>query len=54
MKKFNVKEMARHAVVRFFEDPETKEAFHENRDAFLQNLHQYRSLSCDVGKSEAP
>lgn len=47
MKKFNVKEMARHAVVRFFEDPETKEAFHENRDAFLQNLHQYRFVLSD-------
>eukprot|EP00435_Cladocopium_sp_Y103_P043057 s3006_g12.t1 len=42
MRNFNVKEMARDAVVNFFQDPETREAFKESRETFAENLHQYR------------
>ena len=44
MKNFNVKEMARDAVVNFFQDPETRKAFAESRETFAENLHQYRNL----------
>lgn len=42
MRNFNVKEMARDAVINFFQDPETREAFKESRETFAENLHQYR------------
>lgn len=42
MRNFNVKEMARDAVIIFFQDPETREAFKESRETFAENLHQYR------------
>lgn len=42
MRNFNVKEMARDAVISFFQDPETREAFKESRETFAENLHQYR------------
>ena len=44
MRNFNVKEMARDAVISFFQDPETREAFKESRETFAENLHQYRHL----------
>lgn len=42
MRNFNVEEMARDAVISFFQDPETREAFKESRETFVENLHQYR------------